>query len=127
MQIAVSEKLEGLGYVFAEVEADIKKIAEEKQHLDYCRKVLENKLKRLKNSAIDMLDANDLTEIKAGRFNAKICTSGGIQALEVNEQLVPDNYRKIIYEVDIINQIFRYDTYKRQSCNEVRKKRPLLL
>jgi hypothetical protein len=59
----------------------------------------ENNAKRMKEALINAMDAAGVDEIPAGEYTLKIAKNGGLQPLKI-DGVVPDNFKKIIYEDD---------------------------
>jgi hypothetical protein len=64
------------------------------------KKTRENAIKRMKDRLLIAMDALGKTEIPAGDFTIKVKKNGGKQTMTVNDELVPDSWRRVVLEVD---------------------------
>lgn len=58
-----------------------------------------NGIKRMKEALMEAMDAAGVDSIPAGEYTLKIAKNGGLQPLKI-DGVVPDNFKKIIYEDD---------------------------
>lgn len=63
------------------------------------KEVRENHIKRMKQALMEAMDVAGVDSIPAGEYTLKIAKNGGMQPLKI-DGVVPDNFKKIIYEDD---------------------------
>lgn len=107
---AFADTLEALkGELEIKASGYVKVIKSLEMEADECSKVIEafkhkkemreNNAKRMKEALINAMDAAGVDEIPAGEYTLKIAKNGGLQPLKI-DGVVPDNFKKIIYEDD---------------------------
>lgn len=108
---AFADTLEGLmgeldaksaGYVsvIQQLEMEQEKAKELKNKYAAVEKFRELAIKRMKGRLLMAMDALDLKEMPAGDFKIKVQNNGGKQPVKIDEELVPDNFRKVVLEID---------------------------
>ena len=93
-------KASGYVNVINRLDMEAKKAADLEKKFSDIKKSRENAIKRMKQTLLAAMDLIDKTEIPAGDFTIKIQKNGGQQPIKIDEELVPDNYRKVILEID---------------------------
>ena len=101
---AITGELEvkSAGYVavIQQLDMESKKAKELEQKFKDIKQSRENAIKRMKDRLLYAMEATDKKEIPAGDFTIKVQANGGKAQMVVDEELVPDSYRKVILEVD---------------------------
>jgi len=95
-------KADNYGIVIAEMNAAVKKYEAEIERLTHKKEMLNNNVKAMKDrlkAAIELMEVKD-GALQTEHYKFKICKNGGKQGLDINEDLVPDNYKRIIMETD---------------------------
>ena len=95
-------KADNYGIVISEINAAVKKYAAEIERLTKKKEFMENNVKAMKDrlkSAMELMEVKDGT-LQTEHYKFKICKNGGKQALNVDEEHVPDNYKRVVYETD---------------------------
>lgn len=90
------------GYVAVLNRLDMELDACKKQYEAWAirKRVRENAIKRLKKALTDTMIATNKEEIAAGDVKIKLVKNGGKLPLEYEEEFVPDNYKRVVYETD---------------------------
>ena len=107
----VEDTLEGLlGEIEIKASGYVKLLNRLDMELDACKKQKDlwtagyNRRKRgiekLKNYVVSTMITMDVDEINAEEATFKLAGNGGQQPLEIDEDNVPYNYMKVIYEID---------------------------
>lgn len=101
---AITGELEvkSAGYVavIQQLDMEAKKAKELEQKFRDIKQSRENVIKRMKDRLLYAMNELDKKEIPAGDFTIKVQANGGKAPMVVDEELVPDSYRKVILEVD---------------------------
>ena len=96
----LEEKSTGYVAVINRLDMEAKKAAELEKKFSDIKKSRENAIKRMKQTLLTAMDLIEKTEIPAGDFKIKIQKNGGKQPVKIDDDLVPDNFRKVVLEID---------------------------
>ena len=101
---AITGELEAksAGYVavIQQLEMEADKAEELEKHFRAIKDARDNAVKRMKDRMLFALTELDKKEIAAGDFTVKVRGNGGKQPMDIDDELVPDSYRKVVLEVD---------------------------
>lgn len=92
-------KAGGYTHVIKQLEMEAKECDNVITNFKAKKEVRENHIKRMKQALIEAMDAAGVDSIPAGEYTLKIARNGGLQPLKI-DGVVPDNFKKIIYEDD---------------------------
>lgn len=92
-------KANGYTHVIKQLEMESKECENVIAAFKAKKEVRENHIKRMKQALIEAMDAAGVDSIPAGEYTLKIARNGGLQPLKI-DGVVPDNFKKIIYEDD---------------------------
>lgn len=90
-------KTEGYVYAIKNYKAEADALAEEIKRLQEKKKVCENAITRMKGALTEAMDVFNMPKIQAGLFKVSLTTSKAVNI--INEDSVPEQYKKIKYEV----------------------------
>ena len=101
----IENKADGYCFVIDRFNSDIEMIGIEEARLKARREVIENRVKVMKEAlkkVLEIMEENGVEkpEIKTALHTIKLAKNGGVQPMEVNEDKVPDNFKKVILETD---------------------------
>lgn len=93
-------KASGYVAVINQLDMEMQKADELAKKYADIKRSRENAIKRMKQTLLTAMDLIEKTEIPAGDFKIKIQNNGGKQPVKIDEELVPDNFRKVVLEID---------------------------
>ena len=100
----IGSKSNGYVAVIDHFNADINMIKAEEERLAARRKVIENRVARMKEALKSVLEVMESgggqAELKTALHTIKLAGNGGKQPLEVRKEMVPDNFKKVVLEID---------------------------
>lgn len=94
------DKIETYCKVIKNIEGDAKAVAEEVKRLQAKKKTLENHVERMKAAMYEAMRAVGKTNAGGKILKATIQKNGGQLPLIVDENLLPDEFKKISYSAD---------------------------
>lgn len=104
IKTGIAEKIDAYCSVMTRFDGEIEMIKAEENRLEIRKKTLENSksrmLEALKYVLMTMEEAGEKPEILTPLHKVKLVGNGGKQPMDVVEERVPDNFKKIIYETD---------------------------
>ena len=100
MKISVEEKAGAVAYVNKEIKSTIEQIKIQQDYMASKKKLLESRLKKLNEHTLELMKNAGVDKCESGVLTISIQANGGSQALEIDEDKVPDNYMKIEYVID---------------------------
>lgn len=95
-------KADNYGIVIAEMNSAVKKYEAEIERLTRKKEAIANNVKLMKDrlkAAMELMEVKDGT-LQTEHYKFKICKNGGKQGIDIDENHVPDNYKRIVYETD---------------------------
>lgn len=101
----IGDKSDGYVAVLDHFNANISMIKAEEERLKARREVIENRVKAMKEAlkrVLEVMEENgtEKPEIKTAFHTIKLAGNGGKQPLKVDEDKVPDSFKKVILETD---------------------------
>ena len=101
----IQDKADGYCHVMSRFEWQSKMVKAEIARLQDKKKALDNAYDRMKErlkEALETMEANGVENpvIKTDLHTIKLAGNGGKQPLDIKENKVPDNFKKIILEID---------------------------
>ena len=93
-------KASGYVNVIQQLEMEEQKAKELKNKYAAIEKFRKIAVERVKGRLLMAMDAIGKDQIPAGDFTIKIQGNGGQQPLWIDEELVPDSFRKVVLEID---------------------------
>lgn len=100
MKISVEEKAGAVAFINKEIKSTIEQIKIQQDFMAGKKKLLEARLKKLNEHTLELMKNAGIDKCENGVFTISIQANGGVQAIEIDEDKVPDNYMKIEYTVD---------------------------
>ena len=97
---AIDGKVENILDFIADCKARIQQLKEEEERLASKRKSLENKTEYLKNMLMWYMKSQDMTKGSFGTWDITIAKTAGKVVFDIDEEQIPDKYKKISYSVD---------------------------
>ncbi|MBQ6148939.1 MAG: siphovirus Gp157 family protein [Oscillospiraceae bacterium] len=101
----IGDKADGYCAVIDRFNGNIDMIKAEEERLKVRREIIEKRVQTMKNALKEVLEimeenGTEKPEIKTALHTIKLAKNGGVQPMEVNEDKVPDNFKKVILETD---------------------------
>lgn len=96
----IGEKADQYAYVLDAINARQEAVKAEIDRLTRRKRAMENSVKRMKERIVEAMDTMGTTKVQTDLHTFSIQKNGGKQPLSVDEMDVPDNYKKIILEID---------------------------
>lgn len=94
------DKIETYCKVIKNIEGDAKAVTEEIKRLQAKKKALENHVERMKATMYEAMQAVGKTSAGGKVLKATIQKNGGVLPLIVDEELLPDEFKKVSYSAD---------------------------
>ena len=96
----IESKMDDYAVVLSHMDGHIDLLNKEIERLKAWETIIMNHKKRMKDHLLRvMTDTLHETKIKTDLHTFTVCKNGGKQPMEITGE-VPDNYRKIVYEID---------------------------
>ncbi len=92
---AVASKTEGYIHLIKELDARAKAMKAEAEEFRHKAQVESNKVKSLKNRLLTFMDERGLPEIVTDHFKVNVTPNGGVQPIDVVDDLVPESFKYI--------------------------------
>jgi len=96
----IDKKAESYLFVIERLDMERQKAEEIEKRYSDIKKARKNAIDRLKKRLAVAMVQIGKDELPAGNMTIKLKNNGGVQPLKVDKELVPDNYRKVVLEVD---------------------------
>ena len=100
----IGSKSDGYVAVIDHFNADINMIKAEEERLAARRKVIENRVARMKEALKSVLEVMESgggqAELKTALHTIKLAGNGGKQPIDINKDAVPDNYKRVELVID---------------------------
>jgi predicted transcriptional regulator len=100
LQLMIEDKADSYAAVNQNITNEIAALKAEEERLSARRKSLESNQKRLKDAIKNAMEILGQNKIKTEKFTFSVSKNGGSQPIEVDAELLPDNYKKVIVEPD---------------------------
>lgn len=100
LQLMIEDKADSYAVVNQNISNEIAALKAEEERLSARRKALESNQKRLKDAIKNAMEVLGQNKIKTEKFTFSVSKNGGSQPIEVDAELLPDNYKKVIVEPD---------------------------
>ena len=101
----IQDKADGYCAVIDRFSSNVAMIKMEEERLKARREAIENRVARMKDALKATLEAMeeggmDKPEIKTAFHTIKLAGNGGKQPMKVENEQVPDNYKRVVLEID---------------------------
>ena len=96
----IEVKADGYASIMRTLVSEQKALEEEKKFIDSAIQLRKNAIKRMNEAIMAAMDVMGVKEIRGEKFTFKVQNNGGAQPLKVDEDKVPDSFKRIIYETD---------------------------
>ena len=100
LQLMIEDKADSYAAVNQNITNEITALKAEEERLRTRRSALERNQMRLMKAIREAMNALGKTKIKTEKFTFSVSKNGGLQPIEVDAELLPDNYKKVIVEPD---------------------------
>ena len=100
LQLMIEDRANDYGVVYKNIGAEIKALKEEEGNIAKRRISLENNQKRLNEAIKSAMEVLGEKKIVTTKCKFIISNNGGLLPIEIDAELLPDNYKKVIVEPD---------------------------
>ena len=102
---SIQDKADGYCAVIDRFNGNIDMIKAEEERLKARREIIEKRVQTMKNALKEVLEimeenGTEKPEIKTALHTIKLAGNGGKQPMEINEDKVPDSFKRVILETD---------------------------